>query len=89
MLGVILGALLPVIATLALGMLAGWRRDEDTAAAESLNRMVLVYRKARRAKASMRAGMGRPRCLRRWERRSGTRPPSPSCWRPCSPSLLC
>ena len=43
MLGVILGALLPVIVTLALGMLAGWRRDEDTAAAESLNRMVLVY----------------------------------------------
>jgi len=43
MLGVILGALLPVIVTLALGMLAGWRRDEDTQAAESLNRMVLVY----------------------------------------------
>ncbi len=43
MLGVILGALLPVIVTLALGMLAGWRRDEDTRAAESLNRMVLVY----------------------------------------------
>ncbi len=35
--GVILGALLPVIVTLALGMLAGWRRDEDTAAA--LNRI--------------------------------------------------
>ena len=41
--GAILGALLPVIVTLALGMLAGWRRDEDTQAAESLNRMVLVY----------------------------------------------
>ena len=41
--GVILGALLPVIVTLALGMLAGWHRDEDTAAAEALNRMVLVY----------------------------------------------
>ena len=39
----ILGALLPVILTLGLGMLAGWRRDEDTAAAEALNRMVLVY----------------------------------------------
>jgi predicted permease len=43
MMNVILGALLPVIITLALGMLAGWRRDEDTKAAESLNRMVLVY----------------------------------------------
>ncbi len=32
MLGVILGALLPVIVTLALGMVAGWRRDEDTVA---------------------------------------------------------
>ena len=39
----ILGALMPVIVTLALGMLAGWRRDEDTKAAESLNRMVLIY----------------------------------------------
>ena len=43
MVNVILGALLPVIVTLALGMLAGWRRDEDTEAAKSLNRMVLVY----------------------------------------------
>ncbi len=43
MMNVILGALLPVIVTLALGMLAGWRRDEDTKAAEALNRMVLVY----------------------------------------------
>lgn len=43
MTNVILGALLPVIVTLGLGMLAGWRRDEDTTAAESLNRMVLVY----------------------------------------------
>ena len=43
MINVILGALLPVIVTLGLGMLAGWRRDEDTAAAEALNRMVLVY----------------------------------------------
>lgn len=30
MINVILGALLPVIVTLGLGMLAGWRRDEDT-----------------------------------------------------------
>ena len=43
MVNVILGALLPVIVTLALGMLAGWRRDQDTGAAEALNRMVLVY----------------------------------------------
>ena len=43
MLNVILGALLPVIVTLALGMLAGWRQDQDTGAAEALNRMVLVY----------------------------------------------
>ena len=43
MMNVILGALLPVIVTLALGMLAGWRRDQDTGAAEALNRMVLVY----------------------------------------------
>ncbi len=43
MMDVILSALLPVIVTLALGMLAGWRRDQDTEAAEALNRMVLVY----------------------------------------------
>lgn len=43
MMNVILGALLPVIVTLALRMLARWRRDEDTKAMESLNRMVLVY----------------------------------------------
>ena len=43
MLNVILGALLPVIVTLGLGILAGWRRDGDAKAAESLNRMVLVY----------------------------------------------
>ena len=43
MISVILGALLPVVVTLALGMLAGWHRDQDVGAARSLNRMVLVY----------------------------------------------
>src|SRR3984957_20706290 len=43
MLNVILGALLPVIVTLGLGILAGWRRDGDAKAAKSLNRLVLVY----------------------------------------------
>lgn len=43
MIDVIFGALLPVIVTLALGMLAGWRHDEDLKAAQSLNRMVLIY----------------------------------------------
>ena len=43
MIGVILGALLPVVVTLALGMLAGWRRDQDVGAARSLNHMVLTY----------------------------------------------
>jgi malonate transporter and related proteins len=40
---VIIGALLPVVVTLALGMLAGWHRDYDVDAARSLNHMVLVY----------------------------------------------
>jgi hypothetical protein len=40
---VILGALLPVVVTLALGMLAGWRHDQDVGAARSLNHMVLTY----------------------------------------------
>ncbi len=43
MLDSILGALLPVAVTLALGMLAGWHGDEDARAAKSLNRMVLLY----------------------------------------------
>ncbi len=42
-LNIILGALLPVIVTLGLGMLAGWRKDENSNAAQSLNKMVLVY----------------------------------------------
>jgi malonate transporter and related proteins len=43
MTSVIIGALLPVVVTLALGMLAGWHRDYDVDAARSLNHMVLVY----------------------------------------------
>jgi len=43
MINVILGALLPVVVTLALGMLAGWRRDQDVGAARSLNHMVLTF----------------------------------------------
>lgn len=43
MIEIILFALLPVLVTLGLGMLAGWHRDENVSAAQSLNRMVLVY----------------------------------------------
>jgi malonate transporter len=43
MISVIIGALLPVVVTLALGMLAGWHRDYDVDAARSLNHLVLVY----------------------------------------------
>lgn len=43
MINVILGALLPVVVTLSLGMLAGWHRDQDVGAARSLNHMVLTY----------------------------------------------
>ena len=43
MLNVVIGALLPVIVTLGLGVLAGWHRDENYEAAQSLNRMVLLY----------------------------------------------
>jgi hypothetical protein len=43
MINVILEALLPVVVTLALGMLAGWHRDQDVGAARSLNHMVLTY----------------------------------------------
>jgi malonate transporter and related proteins len=43
MISVIIGALLPVVVTLALGMLAGWHRDYDVDADRSLNHMVLVY----------------------------------------------
>jgi len=43
MISVIIGALLPVVVTLALGMLAGWHRDYDVDAARSLNHIVLLY----------------------------------------------
>lgn len=43
MLDTIVGALLPVILTLLLGALAGWRHDEDSKAAGAMNRMVLRY----------------------------------------------
>jgi hypothetical protein len=43
MINVIPRALLPVVVTLALGMLAGWHRDQDVGAARSLNHMVLTY----------------------------------------------
>jgi malonate transporter len=43
MISVIIGTLLPVVVTLALGMLAGWHRDYDVDATRSLNHMVLVY----------------------------------------------
>jgi malonate transporter len=43
MISIIVGALLPVVVTLALGMLAGWHRDQDVAAARSLNHVVLTY----------------------------------------------
>ncbi len=43
MLQTIVGALLPVVLTLVLGVVAGWRHDEDSKAAGALNRMVLRY----------------------------------------------
>ncbi len=43
MINVILGALLPVVVTLGLGMLAGWHHDQDVGAARSLNHVVLSY----------------------------------------------
>ncbi len=43
MLETIVGALLPVVLTLVLGVIAGWRHDEDSKAAGALNRMVLRY----------------------------------------------
>ncbi len=43
MIEIILNALLPVVVTLGLGMLAGWHQDHDVRSAKSLNRMVLVY----------------------------------------------
>ena len=47
MISVIIGTLLPVVVTLALGMLAGWHRDYDVGAVRILNHMVLVYALAR------------------------------------------
>ncbi len=43
MLETVVGALLPVVLTLVLGVIAGWRHDEDSKAAGALNRMVLRY----------------------------------------------
>ena len=43
MFGAVLGALLPLVVTLGLGVIAGWRHDEDMKAALSLNRMVFLY----------------------------------------------
>ncbi len=43
MLDAIIGALLPVVVTLLLGTVAGWRHDEDAKAAGALNTMVLRY----------------------------------------------
>jgi malonate transporter len=39
----VVGALLPLIVTLALGFFAGWRHDFTAAQASVLNRMVLLY----------------------------------------------
>lgn len=43
MLETIVGALLPVVLTLVLGVIAGWRHDENSKSAGALNRMVLRY----------------------------------------------
>ena len=43
MLQTIVGALVPVVVTLLLGILAGWRGDQDANAAAAFNRIVLVY----------------------------------------------
>jgi hypothetical protein len=43
MLGVVPNSLLPVVVTLGLGVIAGWRHDEDMNAALSLNRVVFRY----------------------------------------------
>jgi predicted permease len=39
----IVSALAPVVTTWLLGVLAGWRGDQDAQAARSLNTMVLTY----------------------------------------------
>jgi len=43
MIASIIGALLPIIVTLLLGMLAGWHHDFDGKQAATLNRMVMLY----------------------------------------------
>src|ERR1700733_8406118 len=43
MISIIVGALLPVVVTLTLGMLAGWPRAQDVGAARCLNHVVLLY----------------------------------------------
>jgi malonate transporter len=43
MIETIIGALLPVVVTLLLGFVAGWRQDFDSAHALILNRMVMLY----------------------------------------------
>ncbi|MGJ8513304.1 AEC family transporter [Carnimonas bestiolae] len=43
MFSTIIGALLPVVITLALGFVAGWHQDFDSKQAAVLNRMVMLY----------------------------------------------
>lgn len=43
MLDTIIGALLPIVVTLLLGVLAGWHKDFNTKQAALLNRMVMLY----------------------------------------------
>jgi malonate transporter and related proteins len=43
MIETIIGALLPVVVTLLLGFVAGWRHDFDGKQATTLNRMVMLY----------------------------------------------
>lgn len=43
MFNTVLGALLPIVITLLLGMVAGWHKDFDTRQAGILNRMVMLY----------------------------------------------
>lgn len=43
MLDTIIGALLPIVITLLLGVLAGWHKDFNTEQATILNRMVMLY----------------------------------------------
>ena len=43
MIQTIVGALLPVVVTLLLGFVAGWRHDFDGKQATTLNRMVMLY----------------------------------------------